>query len=256
MHTPVSWAMSRMEWVQSRHLRYIHLHCFVTGCLHHKVAWLDRVGLVGNKTTTIVWVGIASQISLRTSNSSCLLPDSWSGVGFYAFSFTSRVRWVIIWWWWLSWALGAGPAIFHAEISEFFIKGSKSGWIGRTWVCSLQTSIRHADWEWLWWMGRGALGLSFYTCHVHCIFPFHLTCPYRCQLFVHVGHVGIPKRATVDNHTIYLFFFRWVWISVVVCAMMKFPISLNEWESQQNIFQSTTPSQQVCHPQTQRVPSG
>ena len=30
--------------------------------------------------------------------------------------------------------------------------------------------------------------------------------------------------------------------------MMKFPISLNEWESQQNIFQSTTPSQQAGLP--------
>ena len=66
--------------------------------------WLPepQVGPVGNETATVIWVGVARQISLRTSNGPCLLPNSWSGAGFYAFGFTSRVRWVIIRWWWLS----------------------------------------------------------------------------------------------------------------------------------------------------------
>ena len=182
---------------------------FVISCLGYEVAWLDQVGPVGNKIMTVIWVSVVSQISVRTSNGPCLLPNSWSGAGFYAFSFTSHVHWVIIQWRWLTQSLGPGPATSHVEISEFFIKGSMTGWIRKMWACCLRTSNRHADRGWSWWMGKNAFGLGFYTtCQVHCVFqPFRLTCLYRSRLFSHVGHVESRKgqESTIILYYIFIF---------------------------------------------------
>ena len=233
---------------------------FVISCLGYEVAWLDQVGPVGNKIMTVIWVSVVSQISVRTSNGPCLLPNSWSGAGFYAFSFTSHIHWVIIQWRWLTQSLGPGPATSHVEISEFFIKGSMTGWIRKMWAC--WSGVIVVDGEKCFRVGLlyylpGPLRLSTFPLDLSIPIPIVLPC-WTCW---------IPKRARVDDYIILYIHFSfpylqddaschywyrcWAWLRRV-----QWRSSSTNGRTNKKYFKSTTPSQQVRHPQTRRVPSG